>query len=112
MWTRTYSLRPSSSLRLVHGSRGAAVEDSREVVDVEAPAVGQEHGALDQVLELADVPGPGCCLQRGERCGRDALHVLVEAAVELLEEVVDEERDVVGALAQRRERHRARRSSR
>ena len=49
------------------------------------------------------LPGHGYCDERLGRVGLDALDLLAQALVELDEEVLDEERDVARALAQRRQ---------
>ena len=65
--------------------------------------VRQHDRALDDVLELAHVARPVVVHQQIERFGRQlecGPRVLVAV---LLEEVLDEQRDVVLALAQRRQ---------
>ena len=64
----------------------------------------ERDGPLDQVLQLADVPRPGVRLEEPHRLGRDLLlrHPLL--AGHLPEKVPDEVRDVLAALAERRDR--------
>src|SRR5690606_20805372 len=56
---------------------------------------------LEHVLELADVAGPRVGLEGGEGVVGDAGDRLLQALVELLDDVLDEQRDVAGPLAQR-----------
>ena len=76
------------------GTAGAAAHLGREVLDAELLRVAEEHRALDDVLELADVAGPRVVAEHIERLRLDAADVLLQALVELREEVLDEERDV------------------
>ena len=55
------------------------------------------------VLQLPDVAGPVVALEHGQGLRGDAAHLLAELLAELLEEVGDEQRDVLAALAQRRQ---------
>src|SRR5262249_45825377 len=56
--------------------------------------------------ELADVAGPTVGLERGEGVVGTTYDVLLQAFVELGDDVGDEERNVTGALAQRRDSQR------
>src|SRR5688572_13945232 len=84
------------------GGRPGGLE---QVLDGDDVAVGQGDGALDGVLELADVAGPGVAHHRVLHGGLEALagalHVLAVAG----EEVLGEQGDVVPPLAQRRHVH-------
>src|SRR5262249_61804629 len=64
--------------------------------------VGEDRGALDRVLELADVAGPRERLQPRERARRELLAGRL-ARVDLAEEVRGEEARILAALAQRRQ---------
>ena len=67
----------------------------------------REHdGALDGVLELAHVAGPRRVHEHRHRLRRDAVDALARAARVPPDEVLDEQRDVLAALAQRRHRDR------
>ena len=60
---------------------------------------------LDDVLELAHIAGPGVGTQRPQRGAGEAGGLLLGAAVAapiVIEEVVRQHRDVLGAVAQRR----------
>ena len=61
-----------------------------------------DHRALDDVAQLADVAGPGIRLQRGHVVPGDRLDALAERLRELLDEAPDQQRNVLGPLAQRR----------
>ena len=64
---------------------------------------GREHDrALDGVLELAHVARPVGRLQRLEHAGLHAVDALAGALRVLRDEVIDEHRDVLAPLAQRR----------
>src|SRR5690606_19762978 len=63
----------------------------------------ERDGALDQVLELADVARVVVGEQPVERLGRDAVEVALHLAVEAIEEALDQQRDVLGAVPQRRQ---------
>src|ERR1017187_1690002 len=71
---------------------------------VESGAGGDDDGALDEVLQLADVAGPVVALERVHGGGGDGGDFAVHAAGILLHEVAHQQRDVFAALAQRRDR--------
>src|SRR5207237_5347215 len=52
--------------RAHHGQRR---RDLGEIAAGELPRIGEYHGALDQVLELAHVTRPGIALQEGRELG-------------------------------------------
>src|SRR6185295_4428673 len=62
----------------------------------------QEHRALDGVLQLAHVAGPGMLQQRLHGLGLEALERLAVAARVALQELGGEQRDVLTPVAQRR----------
>ena len=66
----------------------------------------QHHGALDDVLELANVARPVVLGQQVERVRRQLESALAGSPRRTFEEVVDEQRDVVLAIAQRRQLNR------
>src|SRR3984885_4896531 len=68
--------------------------------------VAEEHCSLDDILELANVPRPRVRREDVERVGLGADDVLLEPLVELAEEMLHEERDVDGPLAQRGQANR------
>ena len=87
--------------RAVTGAGGAG----RAAPPIGTSSVGparEDHGALDQVLQLADVARPVVARQRLHRLGRDRLDRLLHPPRELLREVAHQHRDVLAPLAQRR----------
>src|SRR5262249_32619611 len=81
--------------------RGAPAQDSRQVLLADRLAVGEENQHFDDVLELPDIPLPGVGPEPlVYRVGEAAAGLLVSSR-ELLQEMVGQEGDVVGALAQR-----------
>ena len=100
------------SLRLLHFGR--------QIVDVDLrPASGERDGALDGVLELANVAGPVIGHQPAHALlrHRDARQAIgrrlrrvgsgrIALGFELRQKMLDEQRDVFFPLAQRRQLHR------
>src|SRR5258708_30803385 len=66
----------------------------------------EEDGALEDVLQLADVAGPRVGGQRGQRVVLDGPDVLLQPRVVFLPEVLDEERNVLAPLARGRQEDR------
>src|SRR5262245_36898018 len=83
---------------------GAGEHRARQRLQLDHRATRQRDRALDRILELADVARETVGEQPLERLGGDPLDLLAELARVPLEEVVDEQREVVLALAQRRQR--------
>jgi hypothetical protein len=73
-----------------------------QVPRLDVAGLAHEHGALDGVLELAHVARPAVANQQVIGGRRDRPHAAPVALVELGQEVVAEQRHVLGALAQRR----------
>ena len=73
------------------------------MAELEAIPVAQDEGVLDDVLELAHVAGEVVRHQEAEDLGVNAGDVLPLEAVEPGDEVLDEQRDVLAPLAQRRD---------
>ena len=92
---------PSSERRLLAvGHRRAGSESVRQAQH----AVRTHHDrALDQVAELAHVAGPVVALERRQRLGGHLADRPSEARALAAREVLDEERDVLATLAQRRQ---------
>ena len=65
--------------------------------------LSDNHGALDRILQFANVAQPRLLLQVVHRYGRDPSDALVHGQRELADEVVDEHGDVLAAVAQRRQ---------
>ena len=72
-------------------------------LDADPRSRGQHHRPLDDVLELADVARPVVLGQQVERLGRQLEAGLAVLLAVLLQEMLHEQRDVVLALAQRRQ---------
>ena len=64
---------------------------------------GHQHGALDRVIELADVAGPGVLEQHLHRAALEPGQPLAIALRVLPQEVLREQRQVLAAIAQRRQ---------
>jgi hypothetical protein len=98
-----------AALHLVQGDEPivVAVRDERapglDLAHLDDRRVGQDAGALDHVLQLADVPRPGVAPQAFERSGRDVPQGLGHLPPELLHEVPREKGDVVRPFSQRRD---------
>src|SRR5437870_7104605 len=78
----------------------------RQIVELDDGRLGQDHAALDDVLALTHVARPPVGVQGGQRLGRKPLDSLVEPSVVAPDEMIDEQRDVLDALAQRRHHDR------
>ena len=83
------------------GAAGAFEEARRQVGGGDRRPIGDNEGALHDVAEFADVAGPVVIHQEAHRLARDRVDRLVEALVEELAEVVDEQGDIAGALDKR-----------
>src|SRR5689334_3343715 len=64
--------------------------------------VRQNHGALDHILQLADVPWPRMVTKRLTRLARDHIDVSIHARGKLADEVIDERVDVLWPLTEGR----------
>ena len=94
-----FDLRQGS--RFVRLRRSAGREDARTVVvdELESlPAAAGDQTSLDNVLELADVPGPFVRLKRLHRGLRDLRYGHAKRAAVPLQEMADEHRDVLAPL--------------
>src|SRR3989442_3083645 len=77
----------------------------REDLRADVGRLGQQRHPLHHVGQLADVAGPAVRAQGVEPLRRQALARQVVLAARALEEVLGERRDVLAALAQRRNAH-------
>src|SRR5579872_7144760 len=84
------------------GRRYAAELGERQL---QVAAFVQEDGAFQKVLQLANIPRPIMAAQRIHHVRGNDIDDLVKAIREFAHEVVDEEGNVVAALAQRRQRN-------
>ena len=84
------------------GFMGAMIPLPRQPVSGSAAtrgrARGEDHGAFDDVLQLADVAGPGVVGEEAERAAVEARDGAALLLGDLAAEEVGEDRDVVGAL--------------
>src|SRR2546430_15627333 len=67
------------------------------------PAVTQENGALDRVPQLADVSGPRIGKQPLPRISRNSGRRAAHGLPKLFQERLGERKDILGAIAQRRD---------
>src|SRR5207245_16188 len=74
-----------------------------QVVDRDAGTLREQHRPLDRRLELPDVSGPGIDHEGGQGLPIDAVDLLACDAGVAGDEVIDQQGDVGGALAQRRQ---------
>src|SRR5579863_6101518 len=84
----------------IGGARRGAVQKFRNG-DTEFLAGGQENSPLDQIFEFANVARPRVVSESFHGICGNVLNGFVEAAAKFLDEVADEERNVLGALAKR-----------
>src|SRR5258705_2518724 len=75
----------------------------RKRVGLEDVAASENEGPLDHVLELADIAGPTIALEDREGFRTDRFHRLAELGGDFPDEVRGQERDIVAALAERRQ---------
>ena len=87
-------------MRAVASRAGAQAE----IAALHLVALRHQHGALDGVVELADVAGPGVVEQQLHGRVVEAVEALAVALRVLRQEVTGQQRDVLAALAQRRHR--------
>src|SRR4051794_14625108 len=78
----------------------------RQVLRLDERARRQDRRALDHVAQLADVPRPAVVFEHAHRLLIDAGDVLLIARVEFVDERLDEQRQIVLALAKRRQAER------
>ncbi len=77
----------------------------RQLAHADAVPAREDDRALDHVLELAHVAGPGVRHELLERLLRHLAHGLAEGRREAREAVIDQQRDVLPPLAQGRHAH-------
>ena len=75
-----------------------------QVARVDRVAVGQNDRPLHRVLQLADVAGPRISLQLLDGGRRQRRHLLLHLAAKTLDECARQNRNIVRAIAQRRNR--------
>ena len=84
-----------------NGGFAARDQMSRQVLHSDESAFAQKNCALDGVLELADIAWPVIAPQGGQCFVLDTLHVPFGAVSELLDKMLDQQRDVFAPVAQR-----------
>src|SRR5436309_5996313 len=92
-------------LRLLRGRRLFG-QDRRQVLRLDERPLGDDGRSLDHVAKLADVARPCVLLEHAHRLLFDAGDRTLVAPVELVDERLDEQRQIFLALAQRRQPHR------
>ncbi len=95
--------RPAAARRALSSARGRAPHVVGEEVEADLARAREDRGALDEVLELADVPRKRVGRECGERRVREPEPRLPELARRLREAVREQEPHVVAARAERRE---------
>ena len=102
--TRSRTRRRRSESRGCAATR-AARDFLGQILERDGVAGGEDHGALHAVFQLAHVAGPGVAADRLHRVARDLRRAGGLAQAVLVDEILDEQRHVVGAVAQRRQIH-------
>src|ERR1700735_1049263 len=64
------------------------------------PCRREQHRALDEIFQLANIAGPGIACESFHGLSRHVGDGFVKAAAELLDEISDEQRNVFRALAE------------
>jgi hypothetical protein len=95
---------PATLVFALVGTAAPGRHPEREVIARDRASIAQDHGALDRVPELPDVARPGVATQRVSRFGVDAVRGAAQRPTKLLDERIDQDREIAGALAERRER--------
>ena len=81
-----------------------ADDTAGQIADGEDLAIAQDHGALDDVLQLAHVALPGISHERAQSVAIDTAHPAGELPVELAHEMIRQRWDVLPMLPKRRQR--------
>ena len=81
---------------------GLVPDPFREIIRDEVAALGQRDRPFDRILEFPRIPRPLVGGQNGERLRRDVERQLPRLVGNLVQEVLDEQRDVEWPLPQRR----------
>src|SRR3984893_6038112 len=98
--------RSERHLRLLRLPRRFGGERRRQVLGLDEWSRGENGRALDHVPQLAHVARPGILFEQTHRAMVDAGNRLLVPGVELVDECLDQERQVLPALAQRRKTKR------
>src|SRR5260370_10118586 len=106
------SLQVLQGLRLIHRRRGYSWNSSlrrgwraiqKDSVKLQYRPLGQNPRSLDNVLQYANVTGPGVRVHAVHAAGAKALDGFAEPAAKTVQEESDEETDVRHALTERRD---------
>ncbi len=90
----------SSDLGTPLGVARVRLED--EILFANLRLLRDDHGTLDGIFQFTDVPGPGLLLKKVHRSGVDAVDFLVHLQRELADEMIDQQRNVIVTVTQRR----------
>ena len=74
-----------------------------QAANVDEVTLAYHEGPLDDVLQLADVPGEGVVHQERQGVVLDALYVATLGGAKAPDKVLDQERDILGALPEGKE---------
>jgi len=88
-----------------HGGRRMRRARQREMVRLDEHAVAENRGAFERVAQLADVAGP-VIGEDGRPClDREARRRAAERAADVVEKRLTQQQDIVGAVAEGRQRN-------
>jgi hypothetical protein len=88
-----------------HGYTDLRPEGTRQIGGRDPFTLAENHGVLDDVVELTHVALPGKCQEHLHGGAFHPLEGLLELAVVQTHEMLDERRNVLAALAKRRDLH-------
>src|SRR5262245_55652626 len=88
------------------GGWSALLEMQREERNLHVAARRQNDRPLDDVLELPQIAGPRVALEEIESLGGEPVHLLVHLGLGLAEKVMRQDRDVLDAFPEGRQRDR------
>ena len=97
------SVVPAGSVSVGVSAGAQRLEVRRQMSRLDPARARDDHRALDHVAQFANVAGPRMRLEQFARGVADAFDFEMVLAAELAHEVLREQRNVIGALAQRRQ---------
>ena len=92
---------PGGQLELVAGADCRS--EGREIMGIQPIAVREQHGPFDDVAKFPHVARPSIALQQRVRGRCRAEDALPELGIERIDEVLDQERNVLGVCPERRQ---------
>src|SRR5438105_8677082 len=95
-----------AAISVGRGTRSDRTRRLDQVLFEQHVALAEDRRAREHVFQLPHVSGPGTCHQLLQRVAWDPAQVLVQALVDLHQQMLDEKRNVLATLAQRRDRER------